>query len=152
MFPGNPFDFFFLDDHFERQYQADVQFGQVFALFASLAIFIACLGLFGLASYMTSQRTKEIGVRKVLGASISSILALLSKDFTQLIIVAILLATPMSWWVMQQWLDSFAYQMDMSWWVFAVPALVLLLIALTTVSVQTIKAARNNPVDSLRNE
>ncbi|MEL7004528.1 MAG: FtsX-like permease family protein, partial [Bacteroidota bacterium] len=152
MFPGNPFDFFFLDDHFEKQYRADVQFGQVFGLFASLAIFIACLGLFGLASYMTAQRTKEIGVRKVLGASISSILTLLSKDFTKLILIAVIFAVPLSWWVMSDWLESFAYKMKLSWWVFAIPAIVLLSVALFTVSFQTLKAAWANPVDSLRNE
>lgn len=152
LFPGNPFNFFFLDDHFEKQYKADVQFGRVFGLFAGLAIFIACLGLFGLASYMTMQRTKEVGVRKVLGASMSSILTLLSKDFIKLILFASVFAIPLSWWVMSQWLNSFAYQMNLAWWVFAVPAVTLLIIALVTVSFQTLKAALTNPVESLRNE
>ncbi len=152
MFPGNPFDYFFLDDHFNQQYKADMQFGQVFGLFASLAIFIACLGLFGLASYMTMQRTKEIGVRKVLGASVASILMLLSKDFSRYILTAVVLAVPISWFLIHNWLLDFANKINISGWLFAFPAFALLLIALTTVSFQTLKSALTNPVDSLRDE
>lgn len=151
-FPGNPFDFFFLDDHYNKQYKTDIQFGQVFSLFASLAIFIACLGLFGLASYMTMQRTKEIGVRKVLGASVSSILLLLSKDFSRFIFIAIVLAIPISWYLIDSWLQSFATKISISWWLFAVPAMALMLIALGTISFQTVRSALTNPVDSLRDE
>ncbi len=151
-FPGNPFNFFFLDEHFEQQYKAEMQFGKVFGLFASLAIFIACLGLFGLTSFITLKRTKEICIRKVLGASVFSVVGLLSKDFTQLIIISILFAVPISWLIMTDWLGNFAYQMSLSWWIFALPGLVLFAIALITVLVQTAKAALSNPVDSLRNE
>ncbi len=151
-FPGNPFDFFFLDDHYDQQYKAEIQFGKVFGLFAGLAIFIACLGLFGLASYMTAQRTKEIGVRKVLGATLASVLALLSKDFMQLILISILFAVPVAWFVMSDWLSGFANQITLSWWIFAAPSILILLIALGTVIFQTVKAGLSNPVDSLRHE
>lgn len=152
MFPGNPFDYFFLDDYYENQYKADMQFGQVFSLFAILAIFIACLGLFGLASYMTMQRTKEIGVRKVLGASIANILLLLSKDFSRFILIAVVLAVPISWYLINNWLQDFATKINITWWLFALPALALMIIALSTVSFQTVKSALTNPVDSLRDE
>ncbi|WP_221412613.1 ABC transporter permease [Fulvivirga lutimaris] len=151
-FPGNPFDFFFLDDHYQEQYKADQQFGQVFGLFAGLAIFIACLGLFGLASYMATQRYKEISVRKVLGATVGSVVTLLSRDFVILILIAIVLAIPVSWYVMDGWLAEFAYRIDMSWWLFALPGLTLIIIALATVSFQTIKVGTSNPVDALRSE
>ena len=151
-FPGNPFDFFFLDDHYDQQYKAEIQFGKVFGLFAGLAIFIACLGLFGLASYMTAQRTKEIGVRKILGASLASVLSLLSKDFVRLILVSILFAIPISWFVMDDWLSGFANQINLSWWIFAAPSILILVIALGTVTFQTLKAGLSNPVDSLRHE
>jgi len=151
-FPGNPFDYFFLDDHYNEQYKADMQFGKVFSLFASFAIFIACLGLFGLASYMTIQRTKEIGVRKVLGASVSNILLLLSKDFSRFIIIAFILAMPISWYLIDNWLQGFENKISISWWLFAIPALTLMLIALGTTSFQTVRSALTNPVDSLRDE
>ena len=152
MFPGNPFEYFFLDDHFNQQYKAELQFGKVFGLFTGLAIFIACLGLFGLASYTTLQRTKEIGVRKVLGASVPSILMLLSKDFSRLIIIAIVLSTPVSWYLIHQWLLGFANKIYISWWLFGLPALVLMFVALATVSFQTIKSAQTNPVQCLRDD
>jgi len=151
-FPGNPFDYFFLDDHYNMQYKADMQFGKVFSLFAGLAIFIACLGLFGLASFMTTQRTKEIGVRKVLGATVASILVLLSKDFSKFILTAILISIPLSWYLMHNWLADFANRISISWWLFAIPAILLLFIALLTISFQTVKSALANPVDSLRDE
>lgn len=151
-FTGNPFDFFFLDDHFDQQYKAEMQFGKVFGVFAFLAIIIACLGLFGLTSYMTVLRTKEIGVRKVLGASLLSVMALLSKDFTRLMVLAILIATPLAWYIMKNWLTSFAYHIDLAWWVFAVPSLMLIVILIVTVSIQTLKAGLSNPVDALKHE
>lgn len=151
-FPGNPFEYFFLDDRFSEQYKADQQFGNVFTIFSGLAIFVACLGLFGLAAFMTAKRTKEIGIRKVLGASISSILQLLSTDFMKLIMVSVVLAIPIAYYGMSQWLSGFAFRIDLYWYIFAIPALVVLLIALLTVSFQTLRAAKSNPIDSLRYE
>lgn len=151
-FPGNPFEYFFLDDRFSEQYKADQRFGNVFTIFSGLAIFVACLGLFGLAAFMTAKRTKEIGIRKVLGASISSILQLLSTDFMKLIMVSVLLAIPIAYYGMSQWLSGFAFRIDLYWYIFAVPALLVLLIALFTVSFQTLRAAKSNPVESLRYE
>lgn len=149
-FPGNPFDYFFLEDSFEEQYAADKQFGSVFTIFSGLAIFVACLGLFGLAAFMTSKRTKEIGVRKVLGASVPSILRLLSTDFLKLILISVILAIPLSYFGMSQWLNGFAFRIDLYWYIFAAPAALVMLIALATVSFQTARAAKANPVDSLR--
>jgi len=151
-FPGNLFDFVFLDERFNRQYRDEQLFGKVFGLFASFAIFIACLGLFGLSLFSTMQRTKEIGVRKVLGASVSNILLLLSKDFLKLILVANLIAFPVAWWIMNSWLKDFAYRSALSWWIFLLAAVVALLIAIVTISLQTIKASIANPVKSLRTE
>ena len=151
-FPGNPFNYFFLDEHYNIQYKADRQFGKVFGVFSVLAIFIACLGLFGLSSLTALQRTKEIGVRKVLGASVGSILTLVSKDYLVLMGAAIVFATPLTWWIMNNWLQGFASRIDLSWWIFAVPSMLVILIALFTVSIHTLKAARTNPVKSLRYE
>lgn len=152
LFPGNPFITFFLDDHYNQQYQADQQFGKVFAIFSGLAIFIACLGLFGLSSLTAIQRTKEIGVRKVLGATVSGILALVSRDYILLMMAAIIVAIPLTWWIMDSWLQDFAYRIELSWWTFALPSLLVIVVALLTVSVHTIKAARTNPGKSLRYE
>lgn len=152
LFPGNPFISFFLDDHYNQQYQSDHQFGKVFGIFSGLAICIACLGLFGLSSLTAIQRTKEIGVRKVLGASVSSILTLVSKDYILLMLVAIAVATPLAIWVMNAWLQDFAYRVELSWWIFAIPSLLVIFIALLTVSIHTLKAARTNPTKSLRYE
>ncbi|MES2734429.1 MAG: ABC transporter permease [Bacteroidota bacterium] len=152
IFPGNPFDHFFLNDFFNAQYKTDIQFGKVFQLFSALAIFIACLGLFGLALFTTTQRTKEIGVRKVLGANISSIVLLLSKDFIQLVLIANLLSWPLAYWGISQWLENYAFRIEISPWLFILPTLLVLLIALLTVSFQTWRAARQNPVKALRYE
>ncbi|WP_257666722.1 ABC transporter permease [Parapedobacter tibetensis] len=150
---GNqPFNYFFLDEYFNRQYRSEEQFGRLFLNFAILAIFISCLGLFGLASYSTAQRVKEIGIRKVLGASVPNIVRMLSSDFMKLVLIAIGIALPFAWWVMHRWLADFAYQTDISWWMFAVAGLTAVVIALATVSWQAIKAAVTNPVDSLRDE
>jgi putative ABC transport system permease protein len=151
-FPGNPFEYFFLNDHFDRQYRADGQFGQVFGLFAALAVFIACLGLFGLASFTIVQRTKEIGVRKVLGASEGSIILLLSRDFAQLVLVASLIAWPAAYLVMKGWLQEYAVRIEPNAILFVGPALLVLLIALATIGFQTLKTARANPVNALRTE
>ncbi len=152
MFPGNHFDYFFLNDHFNWQYKNDQLFGKVFNIFAGIAIFVACLGLFGLVLFATVKRTKEIGVRKVLGASVSDILLLLSKDFAKLVVVAIVLAIPLSWYIMNRWLQDFSYRTAISWWIFPLCALLALGIAMATIVVQSIRAANSNPVKSLRTE
>lgn len=151
-FPKDPFAYFFLDEFYDRQYQSDVQFGRVFSLFAVLAILVACLGLFGLASYQILQRTKEIGIRKVLGASTGGIVGLLSKEFILLVLVAVLVATPLSWWAMTRWLERFAYRVAPEWWAFASAGLVAVIVAFLTVSFQSVRAALVNPVETLRNE
>jgi putative ABC transport system permease protein len=151
-FPGNTFEYFFLDDHFDQQYKADQKFGQVFGLFTSLAILVACLGLFGLASFTTLQRTKEIGIRKVLGASVSQILKLLYQEFALLLIIAFALAVPIAWYVISNWLQGYAFRIDIHWSYFILPFVAILIIALLTVSFQSIKAAIANPVKSLRTE
>ena len=151
-FPGNPFEYFFLDDRFNEQYAADQRFGSVFTIFSGLAIFVACLGLFGLAAFMATKRTKEIGIRKVLGASVPGILKLLSMDFLKLIVVAVLLAIPLTYYGMELWLDTFAFRIELYWYIFLVPAVLVMFIALATVSFQTSRAARANPVESLRYE
>ncbi|MDP4245425.1 MAG: ABC transporter permease [Bacteroidota bacterium] len=151
-FPGNLFDYYFIDERFNSLYANDLLFGRVFGLFSGLAILIACLGLFGLSLFATLQRTKEIGVRKVLGASLSSIVVLLSKDFVRLVLLANLLGFPLAWWIMNNWLKDFAYRISISWWVFAGAGLLALLIALITVSVHAFRDAVANPAKSLRTE
>ena len=152
LFPGNPFEYFFADERFGQQYFADQKLGNVFIAAASMAIFIACLGLFGLAAFSARQRIKEIGVRKVLGASFKDIALLLSKDYVILVLISLLIATPVSWYAMTTWLQDFAYQTSISWWLFVGAGLIALFIALATVSFQAIKAAISNPVNSLRTE
>ncbi|MDP9076702.1 MAG: ABC transporter permease [Bacteroidota bacterium] len=150
--PNQPIRYTFLDESFASMY-ADVQrMGHIFTTFAILAIIIACLGLFALSAFMAEQRSKEIGIRKVLGASVSGITTLLSVDFVKLVALAILIATPIAWWAMYKWLQGFAYHAPVQWWVFALAGLAAILIALFTVSFQSIKAAIANPVDSLRSE
>ncbi len=152
IFPGNPVEYFFLDEFFNRQYKSDHQFGRVFGLFSALAIFVACLGLFGLASFMTIQRTKEIGVRKVLGSTAYNIVLLLSKGFMQLVIIANLIAWPLAWWVMNSWLDAFPYHININPLLFLFAGLGVILIAFLSVSFQTLKAALSNPADTLKYE
>jgi putative ABC transport system permease protein len=151
-FPGNTFDYFFLDDHFDQQYRADQRFGQVFGLFTSLAILVACLGLFGLASFTTIQRTKEIGIRKVLGASVSGILKLLYQEFATLLVIAFVIAVPLAWLTIGNWLQGYAFRINIHWYYFVLPFIMILVVALLTVSFQSIKAAIANPVKSLRTE
>jgi len=151
-FPGNPFEYFFLDDYFNAQYQNERKFGKLFTSFAILAIIIGCLGLFGLSAFMANQRIKEIGIRKVLGASVADITTMLSKDFIRLVAIAVLVASPVAWFVMDRWLQDFAHRVSISWWVFAVAGMTALLIAVITVSFQAVKAAIANPVKSLRTE
>lgn len=147
-----PFRFSFLESDLAVLYDAEQRAQQIFALFAFLAVFIACIGLLGLAAYMTQQRTKEIGVRKVLGASIASITGLLAKDFVKLVVAAILVATPVAWYGMNRWLDGFAYRIQVQWWMFALAGLIAVSIAFVTVGFQSVKAAMVNPVKSLRSE
>ncbi|MBO3698742.1 ABC transporter permease [Roseivirga sp. E12] len=151
-FPGNPMDYFFLDNFFNRQYAKEDQFGTVFSIFSILAIIVSCLGLFGLSAFSALQRTKEIGVRKVLGASVSNILLLLSREYFLLILLAVVIGTPLTYFVMDGWLNNFAYRTDIGPLVFAISAVVVLLVALLTVSYQTIKSARMNPSNTLRYE
>ncbi|MEM6841776.1 MAG: ABC transporter permease [Bacteroidota bacterium] len=150
--PQRPFNYFFLDEAFDQKYRAEERFGRLFIYFAGVAVFIACLGLLGLISYTIVQRTKEIGIRKVLGATESSIVQLLSKDFLALVLISFVIATPVAWYVLQQWLADFAYRTPMHWWVFVLAGLTATFIAMLTVSVQSVKAAVSNPVDALRNE
>lgn len=151
-FPNKTFDYAFVDQLFNEQYEEEKRFGTLFLSFALLAIFISCLGLLGLASYSTLQRRREIGIRKVLGASSMGIVNLLTKNFLKLVFIAIVIATPISWFVMDKWLQDFAYRMDLSWWIFALSGALALIVAFFTVSFQAIKAATSNPVDSLRTE
>ena len=150
--PGKPFDFSFLDKYFDDIYKTDRQTGEMFGFFSFLAIFIACLGLFGLASYTVEQRTKEIGVRKVLGASIGSVIFLLSKDFLKLVLAAAIAAVPVSYYLMNNWLQDFAYKIKISWWMFAAAAAIALTIAIVTTIFHALKAATSNPIKSLRYE
>jgi putative ABC transport system permease protein len=152
LIPNRPFSYYFLDEFFDRQYRSEERFGKLFLNFAVLAIFISCLGLLGLASYSTMQRTKEIGVRKVMGASVSTIVNLLSKDFLKLVLISFFIAAPLSWFFMHQWLEDFAYRINISWWVFVVAGVTAALIALFTISFQAVRAAITNPVKSLRTE
>jgi putative ABC transport system permease protein len=151
-FPNDPFEYFFLDESFNQQYKADTRFGSVFGLFASLAILIACFGLLGLSAYNVLQRTKEIGVRKVLGASVRQLIFLLSKEFLYLVLVALVIAIPLTWWVMHNWLQDFAYRISIQWWVFALAGIMAIGVALVTVGFQALRAALDNPVKSLRTE
>jgi len=152
--PLQPFSYFFVDEMFDRQYRAEDRFGKLFLYFAVLAIFISCLGLLGLASYSTVQRTKEIGVRKVLGASVGGIVGLLSKDFLWLVGIAFVVATPVSFFLMKGWLEGFAYRINIfsAWWIFAAGGLAAVAIAMLTISFQAVRAAVANPVVSLRSE
>jgi putative ABC transport system permease protein len=149
---GEPFMYSFMDDLYNKTYSAEQKTGTILNMFSVLTILVACLGLFGLATYTAEQRTKEIGIRKVLGASVSQVTQMLSREFLKLVLIASVIAFPVAWWAMNKWLQSFAYRINISWWVFAVAGLTALLIALLTVSFQAIKAAMANPVKSLRTE
>jgi putative ABC transport system permease protein len=151
-FPGNPFEYFFLDDYFNKQYENERKFGKLFTVFAILAIAVGCLGLFGLSAYTANQRTKEIGIRKVLGSSESGIFTLLSTEYLKLVTLSIVLASPVVWLLMRDWVNSFPYHTVISPWIFLLSGLMVLLISLITVSYQTVKAARANPINSLRYE
>lgn len=150
--PGAPFSFRFLDDSFNEMYQSEQQVGKIATIFSVLAILISCLGMFGLATFVAEQRTKEMGIRKVLGASVQGIVGLLSADFIKLVVIAFFIATPLAWWIMNKWLQDFVYRVNFSWWIIPASGLAALLIALVTVSFQAIRAAVANPVRSLRME
>ncbi|HEX5026950.1 MAG TPA: FtsX-like permease family protein, partial [Agriterribacter sp.] len=150
--PGTPFEYSFLDSDFQKNYEKDQHAATIVGYFTIIAILIACLGLFGLSAFSAEQRTREIGIRKVLGASVTSVTALLSKDFIKLVLIAIVIASPLAWYAMNEWLQGFAYQVPVSWWMFAIAGGMAVVIALATVSFQAIKAAIANPVESLRTE
>ena len=150
--PEFPFDYGFLDEQINKQYKSDIRVGNVINTFSLLALFIACLGMFGLASFTAEQRTKEVGIRKILGASVDSIVFTLIGDFLKWIVLANVIAWPIAWYVINKWLQNFAYRIDISWWMFLLAGGVALLIAILTVSFQAIKAATANPVKSLRYE
>ncbi|MGZ3766478.1 MAG: ABC transporter permease, partial [Mucilaginibacter sp.] len=150
--PSAPFEYSFLDAEVQKQYEAEIILAQIINSFTLMAILISCLGLFGLAAFSAEQRNKEIGIRKVLGASVSGIVGLLSKDFLKLVIIAMVIATPLAWYGMHKWLQDFAYKVDISWWMFALAGVMAILIALFTVSFQAIRAALMNPVKSLKSE
>ena len=150
--PNLPFEYYFVDQDMEHIYRDDWRLARIFGYFTALTLIVACLGLFGLVSLGVAQRTKEIGIRKVLGATMASVTALLSKDFVQLVLLANLIAWPVAWFAMNKWLQNFAYRVEIGWWVFALAGGLALLIALLTVSTQAIRAALANPVESLRYE
>jgi putative ABC transport system permease protein len=152
MAPNEHFEYSFMEEDFNTAYRTEQRTGNLFLSFTILACLIACLGLFSLAAYAAEQRQKEIGVRKVLGASVTNITAMLSKDFVRLVIIAIVIAIPLAWWAGQKWLQGFAYRDRFHWWIYALGAFAAILIALITVSFQSIKAALANPVNSLRSE
>jgi len=147
-----PFEYSFLDKNFEAMYDSEKRMGTVFGIFTVLSIFVACLGLFGLSIYTADRRKKEIGVRKVLGASVQNVVGLLSKDFIRLVFLAAIVAFPLAWWAMNKWLQDFSYRINIEWWVFLLSMILALLIAVFTISAQAIKAAIANPVNSLRSE
>ena len=150
--PAGPLNYQFLDEKFASLYSAEQSTGRIFTSFTIIAILIASLGLFGLAAFITEQRTKEIGIRKVLGASVNQLLMLVTKDFLILVGIAFLIAVPVTWWVMSNWLQDFAYRIKINAWVFPLSGLAAVLIALLTISFQAIKASIANPVNSLRSE
>ena len=150
--PGEPLEYTFLDDDFQKNYKIDRQMAGLVGSFTGIAILISCLGLFGLAAFAAERRTKEIGIRKVLGASVAGITGLLAKDFIKLVLIAIVIASPLAWWGLHKWLQDFAYQIKIQWWMFAIAGLIAVVIAFLTVAGQAVKAALTNPVKSLRSE
>ena len=150
--PDAPFVYSFLDKDFQKNYEKDQRASGIVGYFTFIAILVACLGLFGLSAFSAEQRTREIGIRKVLGASVSHVAVLLSKDFIKLVLIAIVIASPLAWYAMNKWLQGFAYQIKISWWMFLIAAVSALLITLITVGFQAMKVAIANPVNSLRTE
>ena len=152
LFPDKPFEYGFLDESFDKTYKKETKASEIFTLFAALAVFISCLGLFGLAAFTAERRTKEIGIRKVLGASILNLVGILSKEFIVLVIISAFIAIPLAWYFMNDWLKKYAYRIDLEWWNFAIAVALTLIIALLTVSYQAIRAALMNPVKSLKSD
>ena len=152
VYPENDFSYSFLDESIAKFYQSEQQTQRLLKWATGFAILISCLGLLGLVIYTTNTRAKEIGIRKVLGATVAQIVTILSKDFVQLILIAFVIAAPIAWWASYSWLQNFAYRVDMSWWIYVVSGMGMVLMALFTLSLQTIKAATANPVKSLRTE
>ena len=150
--PNVPFEAQFVDESFALLYKKESEINHLFQYFAGIALFLACLGLFGLSTYSCETRSKEIGIRKILGASIKSIVQLLGKEFLVLLSASIVIALPIAWYIMKSWLDNFAYSVQLSWWIFVIGGITLITIAMLTVSIQAIKAALVNPVARLRNE
>jgi putative ABC transport system permease protein len=150
--PQRPFEYRFMDEDYNKLYNSELRTAKVFNIFSTIAILLACLGLFGLSAYSAKQKIKEIGIRKVLGASVANITLMLSNSFIKLVLLAFMIATPVAWLVMDKWLQSFAYRISISWWMVALAGIFATVIALVTVSYQAIKAAIANPVKSLRTE
>ncbi|MBX7127441.1 MAG: ABC transporter permease, partial [Cyclobacteriaceae bacterium] len=150
--PDTPFDYTFVDDDYARQFKDEERIGELASLFSGLAIFISCIGIFGLATFAASQRTKEIGIRKVMGASVFALWKMLSRDFVWLVLIAVGIATPLAYYFSSEWLRQYEYRIGISWYVFAIAGAGALLITLATVSFQSIRAALANPVNSLRSE
>jgi len=150
--PDAPFEYQFMNETFNNLYKDDLKTSKLVLLFSSICIIISALGLFGLAAFVAEQKKKEIGIRKVLGASVMQVTAMLSKDFIMLVFIAIIIASPVAWWVANEWLQNFVYRINISWWIFVAAGIAAILIALTTISFQSIKAAIANPVKSLRSE
>ena len=150
--PEQPFEYHFVDQEYEKEFGDEERIGKLATVFAGLAIFISCLGLFGMATFMAEQRIKEIGIRKVLGASVFALWQLLSKDFALLVLLSIIIASPLAYYFMHNWLRNYPYHTDLAWWIFVSTAIVAIIITLLTVSFQAIKAALANPVKSLRSE
>jgi len=150
--PDFPLDYHFLDENFDKMYKAEQKLSSLLWIFTAMAIFVGCMGLFGLTAFSAEQRVKEIGIRKVLGANTANIVTLLSKSFVTLIIISLLIASPIAWWAMNKWLEDFAYRINIGWWVFVIAGAAALLIAMLTVSFHAFKAAIANPVKSLRTE
>jgi putative ABC transport system permease protein len=150
--PGYPFEYQFLDDHFKELYRTDTQVSQMVAIMTGLAILISCLGLYGLASFSAEKRAREIGIRKIMGASVKDVVFLLSKHFIGLVLIGNLIAWPLAWLALHRWIQGYAYRVAFSWWVFVLAGMAALLIALLTVSFHAINAALSNPVNTLRSE
>ena len=150
--PGQPFSYSFLDESFGKMYAAETRLGTIFGIFACVAVVIACLGLFALTAFTAEQRTKEIGIRKVLGASVSGIVLMLSKDFGKLVLIAFVLAIPFAWWGINKWMEAYQYKVEIGWWVYALSGVAAFLVAWLIMSYQSIRAAISNPVNLLRSE
>ena len=150
--PDYPFNYTFIDEQYDRLYKSEHRTGTLFNIFAIVAILISCLGLFGLAAYTAQVKTKEIGIRKVLGATVANIMQLLAKDFISLVFISLVIAVPIGWWAMHAWLQDFVFRINISWWIFVLAGFIAILIAMLTVSMHALRAALANPVKSLKEE